>query len=108
MDAITLSARVTEDHRLIVDLPPEIPAGPVELVVRPLDVKPAGAPAAQRSGLTREQARARLLAAGALSTAWHAPRGTVPLSQEEMDRIGRLLAGSRLSSELIDEDRGTY
>jgi hypothetical protein len=34
MDAITLSARVTEDHRLIVDLPPEIPAGPVELVVR--------------------------------------------------------------------------
>ncbi len=108
MDAITLSARVTEDHRLIVDLPPEIPAGPVELVVRPLDVKPAGAPAAQRSGLTREQARARLLIAGFLVTDIRAPDGTVPLTPEERLRIGTLPRGARPSEELIDEDRGEY
>jgi hypothetical protein len=71
-------------------------------------VKPAGPPAAQRPGLTREQARAKLLAAGFLVTDIRAPLGTLPLTPEERLRIGTLPPGARPSEELIDEDRGAY
>ncbi len=37
MDAVTLNAIVSEDRRLIVDLPDAIPAGPVKLVIQPVD-----------------------------------------------------------------------
>ncbi|MCC7451732.1 MAG: hypothetical protein IT324_30265 [Anaerolineae bacterium] len=37
MDAVTLNAVVSEDRQLIVDLPDDIPVGPVKLVIQPVD-----------------------------------------------------------------------
>jgi hypothetical protein len=104
MDAIRIPVVVGEDRRLVIDLPAEVPVGPVELVIRPLEQQNSGSPA----NPAREAARAKLLAAGFLVTNIRAPEGTVPLSNEELERLGRLLAGARPSEELIDEDRGTY
>ena len=103
MKPITLSAVVGEDRRLIIDLPPDTPGGPVELVVRP-----AAAPIPQGKSMTREESRAILLAAGFLVTTIHAPEGTVPLTPEEIMEIGKLPPGARSSEELVDEDRGLY
>ncbi len=35
MSAITLTLEVGRDHRLVIQLPPEIPAGPVEVTIVP-------------------------------------------------------------------------
>ncbi len=101
---IRLSAVVGEDRRLVIDLPPDTPLGPVELEVRPA----APVPTQRNKPLTREEARAKLLAAGYLVTSIHAPEGTVPLTAEERMEIGRLPPGARPSDELVDEDRGEY
>lgn len=103
-EPIRLSAVVGEDRRLVIDLPPDTPLGPVELEVR----SAAPAPTQRDKPLTREEARAKLLAAGYLVTSIHAPEGTVPLTPEERMEIGRLPPGARPSKELVDEDRGEY
>jgi hypothetical protein len=102
MQPITLSAVVGEDRRLIINLPPDTPVGPVELVVRP------AATPQQSTTLTREEARSQQLSAGFLVTTIHAPEGTVPLTPEEILEIGRLPPGVRSSDELVDEDRGPH
>lgn len=109
MDAITLVATVDEDRRLTLELPAWTPTGLVEVVIRPLPGAEAGtvtesAPAAVP--LTRETARARMRAAGALVEGPFAPPDAVPLTPEEEEELGRLLVGPRPISELIDEDRG--
>lgn len=97
MDAITLSVMVGEDRRLVIDLPPDTPVGPVDVVITPREkiINPA-----------REAARAKLLAAGRLVTNIRAPEGTVPLSPEELLRIGQRPPGTKSLDEMIDEDRG--
>jgi hypothetical protein len=104
MDAITIEAEVGQDHRLVQPLPPEVPVGRVKLIIQP--VEEPSSPA--KKPLTREEARAILLAAGKLVTDLHAPEGTVALTPEEILRIGQLPPGARPSEELIDEDRGLY
>jgi hypothetical protein len=37
MKSATVKAIIPPDHRLVVELPPELPAGPAEVVVRILD-----------------------------------------------------------------------
>ncbi len=100
MDAITLDAVVSEDRRLVVDLPANVPVGPVELVIQPVEQ------AAGEQPLTLEAARARLAAAGRLSTTHHPPAGTVPLSAGERERLSKLFAGPRTVLDLVNEDRG--
>ena len=101
MKSITLVTVVNEDRRLALDLPADIPAGPVELTIRPLTA------ARDAEGvLTREVVRDKLMAAGLLSTARYAPPDAVPLSHEEREQLGRLFAGPRPLAALIDEDRG--
>jgi hypothetical protein len=101
MTSITLRATVDEGHRLTIELPEEIPAGPVEVIVRSLVPQgPATGP------LTREEARARLRAAGILSEYRYAPPDAIQLTPEERDELGRAFAGSQPSEVLIDEDRG--
>jgi hypothetical protein len=101
MRAVTLRATVDESRRLTVDLPADIPAGPVEVTIRPLATPtPAAGP------LTREVVREKLRAAGLLAEGNYAPPDAVPLSPEERERLGRLFAGPRPITELIDEDRG--
>jgi hypothetical protein len=103
VNGIKVVTVIGEDRRLVIELPDEIPAGQVEVVVRSLE-----ADARASRPLTREAARARLQAAGILSTAHHAPEGTVPLSLDERKTLGTLPLDARPTSELIDEDRGAY
>jgi hypothetical protein len=56
----------------------------------------------------REAARAKLSAAGALVTHFDIPEDAVPLSPEELLRLGTMPPGARGSEELIDEDRGEW
>ncbi|MCC7451712.1 MAG: hypothetical protein IT324_30165 [Anaerolineae bacterium] len=99
MDAITLSVMVGEDRRIVIDLPPDTPVGPVDVVITPRETPAVSNPA-------REAARAKLLAAGRLVTNIRAPEGTVPLSPEELLRIGQRPPGTKSLDEMIDEDRG--
>jgi hypothetical protein len=101
MTSITLTATVTEDRHLELDLPREVPVGPVEVVIKPLAVEVAEEPE-----ITRDEIRSRLKAAGLLSEGRCAPMDAVPLSDDEREELGRLFAGPRLISDLIDEDRG--
>ncbi len=102
MDAIIIEAEVGQDHRLVDEFPPEVPVGRVKLMIQPLE-KPT---AVAKTPLTREAARAKMQAAGILSTAHRAPEGTVPLSDEELQRLGQAFAGGTPLDQMIDEDRG--
>jgi hypothetical protein len=101
MDQVTISTYVHEDRRLVLDLPDEIPTGPVEVTIKP------AAQSSTAGNAAREAVRAKLLAAGFLVTDIKAPDITL-LSQEEIWELGKLPEGARSSDELIDEDRGTY
>ncbi len=103
MKSVTLRATVDEERQLRVDVPAEIPIGPVELVIRSF----ADAPS-EGAELTRETARAKLAARELLGARRYAPPDAVPLSAEERERIGRLFAGDEPLATLIDEDRGLY
>lgn len=102
MDVITLSAIIGEDRRLVIELPPNTPTGLVDLVIRLHE----NVPSAPTDNPAREAIRAKLLAAGRLVTDIYASEDAVPLSPEELLRIGRLPPGSPSLDELIDEDRG--
>ena len=101
---IVIEATISPDRRLTdYTLPPDAPAGRVRLVIQP-----AQGPTRPQPELTREEARARLLSGGALDTSHHAPAGTAPLSEEELDQLGQLGPGARSSEAILDEDRGQY
>ncbi len=105
MDAIRIPVVVGEDRRLVIDLPADMPVGPAELVIRPLEQQGSGdAP----KNPAREAARAKLLAAGALATDLGIPDDIAPLSEQELDRLGRLLAQGRSTLDMINEDRREY
>jgi hypothetical protein len=102
MDAIIIDAEVGPDRRLIYELPPQVPVGPVKLVIQPLQ-----APSLQTGrGLTREEARRRLLAAGLLLTERVAPEGAVESDEQEHQRLAALFGQGPSLEELIDQDRG--
>jgi len=56
--------------------------------------------------LTREQVRAKLLAAGILSQSVNVPKRAVQLTAEERERIGQLPPGSPTTTDILDKDRG--
>ena|SRR5688572_4547175 len=102
MKPITLNATIDENHRLVIDVPEEMPVGEVEVTIRPketeeLKTKPAT--------ITFEEARAKLLAAGVLSQANFAPPDAEELSEEEEEILANEAAGIRAMAEYIDEDR---
>src|SRR3954467_13067434 len=82
MSTVTLHVVVGEDRHLAIDLPEEIPAGPIVVTIRTLAVETGEVPAGE---MTRERARALLAAAGRLSTARYAPPDAVPLTDEERE-----------------------
>ena len=102
MDSITIPIVIGEDRRLNIQLPAEVPVGPAELVVKPRE------DSASFMNPAREAARAKLLAAGLLSTAHVAPKDAVRLSDEELQRLGTLPPGSASLDDMINEDRGPY
>lgn len=94
MDAIIVDAVVREDGHLIIDTVVDLPAGPVQVIITPTEPV-----------LTREIARARLLAGGALATVLGIPDDVEDISEEEIEELSRLIPPGRSSDELIDEDR---
>ncbi|MDX1995451.1 MAG: hypothetical protein SF029_23915 [bacterium] len=100
MIAVRISGQITEDKKLIVDIPDDLPAGPVELVIRPLEQPTAGV-----ENPAREAARARLAAAGALSTAHHLKEPFVVPTEEELLEAGTLPSDARPSEDIIRELR---
>lgn len=95
MITIRLKGKLTEDRHLIVDIPDEVPSGEIQLVLE----LPEASPAANEATL---RARAKLAAAGALSTVWKAPRDMMP---PEEDEIIELSPGSLSIDEIISQDR---
>ena len=110
MNAVTVPVVIGEDRRLVIELPDSTPVGPaeVDVIIRPRADGAARVDDPEVVNPAREAARAKLLAAGVLNTSIHAPVGTVPVSDEELERLGQLSPGARPSEELVDEDRGLY
>lgn len=102
MDAIIIDAEVGQDRRLIYELPPEVPIGPVRLVIQPIETPPAQA----APGLTREEARRRWQAAGKLLKEPLVPKGFIRSDEAEDHRLSVLFGQGPSSDVLIDEDRG--
>ena len=111
LNALRLDGIVGADRKLTVQLPPEVPDGPVELVV----LLPKG-PASFRetnhlnaSEWERKTAelRARVKLAGKEgSIQFPNPHARLaPLSDAQLLEIGKLLPDARPSHELIQEDR---
>lgn len=98
---ITLSAVVSEDRRLVLDLslPPTTPTGTVqvEVVVRPIEDVPITS--------ARDRIRAKLVSAGALSTAHVLPEGVSRPNDEDVIRAGVLPPNARPSEDIIRDLR---
>lgn len=106
---IIIETVLDENRKLIVDLPPDTPTGQVEvqLIVRQLNQSDEDA-ALTEWRTEYERIRAKLAAAGALSTIWKAPEGAVELSDEELWELGNMPPGAPTSEQLVREDRGEY
>ncbi len=101
MEAITIRAIVDEKRRIMIDVPDEIPVGRIEVTIRALPEN-----GDEGGEITREEARARLIAAGLLTPGIkYAPDDAVELSPEEEEELGRKLAGDRPMADYINEDR---
>lgn len=107
MYAIKLKATVPENRRLVIELPADEPTGEVEPTI---EAQPAASADVQPAVVNpeRERIRAKLLAAGFLVTGYEVPQNFVPLSPEELLKVGTLPPGARPSEELINEDRGEW
>lgn len=97
---IIISTIIGDDHKLVIDLPPDSPTGQVQVKV---EVETA-------NGVTfntdRERIRAKLLAAGKLSTAHHSAEGTECPPDEVWMEAGVMPAGTPSSEETLRELRG--
>jgi hypothetical protein len=103
---IVIDAQVSEDRRLIYELPPEVPVGRVKLTIQPV-AEEVPAPSTPSQPLTREEARRRLAAAGMLVTTRMTPEDAVPLTDEELQRLANLFGGGPMTTlDIINEDRG--
>jgi hypothetical protein len=100
MVAVRIAGQITEDKKLIVEIPDDLPASLVELVIRPLEQ-----PTAAVDNPAREAARAKLAAASALSTAHHLKEPFVVPTDEELLEAGTLPPDARPSEDIIRELR---
>jgi hypothetical protein len=103
MDAIRLSVDIGEDRRLVIDLPADTPIGQAELIIKPYEE-----PKIQTTNPAREVARAKLAAAGALSTTHHVTEDAPMLTPKEQQRVWEQFSQGRTSDEIINEERGSY
>lgn len=88
---IVINAVVSDDHRLVVDLPPDGPTGSVMVMIAPTDsTTPTEESSTAPINPERERLRAILLAAGKLGTAHMPEPGTVFPTEEEIYQAGIL------------------
>ncbi len=104
MAAVRLHGRITEDRRLVVELPPDIAPGAVEIELFPQAVAPTVAADPDDHQAELDALRARLLAAGVIVHI-KAPEGAVMLSDEERAILWSQVADGKTVQELIDEER---
>jgi hypothetical protein len=96
---IVIEAMISPDRRLTdYELPPDAPVGRVRLLIQPAQRENS-----QQPSLTREEARARLLAGGALNTSYRAPEDAVLLPDDQLQRLAQ--PGHRSLDQLLDDDR---
>ena len=101
MVTVHLTGKVTEDRRLIVDIPDSIPAGEVQLTLEiPTTITAANEATAH--------ARAKLAAAGALSAIWQTPPGTLPPTETELLELGILPPEAPSILDLVNADRDEH
>jgi hypothetical protein len=105
VQTIRLLAMVDENHRLVIDLPDDIPTGPVELVITAVKTQNGEPVPAETQELTREEAWRKLIAAGLVSPEEDYTPDALEVTEEELERLARSFATERPISELIDEDR---
>jgi len=96
MVTVIISTELGDDKRLVLELPDDIPAGPVEVTVRTTSIQPTN------------DIRQKLATANFLVTDIYVPKGTVPLTDEELYELGKLPEDAASSEQLIDEDRGEF
>lgn len=101
MPSITLTGVVDENGHLSLDVPPDIPPGPVQVVVRPAAEN--GESEAPLKPQSREWIEAKLRQAGLLAEEEFPD--AFELSLEEEVRLGTLLKGPRPVEDYINEDR---
>ena len=96
---IVVTVHIDEKRRVLIDLPEDVPLGTAQLEVKVQTPDPS-------QPLTRDQIRAKLIAAGLVNpNAQYAPPDAEELSREEREHIGRTLAGGKSIAEMIDEER---
>lgn len=100
MVAVRISVIVGADRRIVIQVPDEIPNGPVDLVIQA-----AGEASTTGDHPARAAARSQLAAAGLLSSAHYPPPGLRVPTDEEVRATGELPPGARPSEDLINEDR---
>jgi len=109
MQEIKINAWIGEDKKLVLELPPETPTGPVAVHIVPQEHAETSSVAErdeqQIQNAKREQLRQKMLEAGILSTAHRAPAEWTPLTEDERMRLGSLPTGARPTHEYVDEDR---
>ncbi len=97
MQPYVITVIVDEKRRVMIDLPDDMPTGPIEITARPLaETRP--------EPLTREWVQAKLKAAGLLADISDIPEGE-ELSEEEEVKLARQMAGGRPAEDLVNEDR---
>lgn len=102
MQPITITAIVDEKRRIMIDLPDDVPTGPVKITVEEaenIDLLDSG---------SREWIQAKLRAAGLLAENVLSAEEIAmaeELSEDEETELAARFAGGRSSQELIDEDR---
>lgn len=101
---VRLRGHVDENGKLTVDVPDDIPAGEVEVIVRS---RVADADDIPDQPLSRETIRRKLRTSGLLAT-YRPPHNVLALSAEEILWLGTLPPDAPSSAQLIDEDRGEY
>jgi hypothetical protein len=102
METIKVKTIIDEKRRIMIDLPDDVPLGEVELE---MNIRRVGAvPDEPPEIITREWVRAKLKAAGLLAEDEFFPEAE-EVSEEELERLGRVFAADGPISELVDEDR---
>jgi hypothetical protein len=99
MVTIRLSGLVTENHELIAAVPANVPPGDIEFVLEVPET-------IQQLNEVRENVRAKLRAAGALSEIWTSEIQDLPVAEQELIELGTLSPDAPSVSEMIIEMRG--
>ena len=111
MDVIKLSALISEDKKLIVDLPFDIPTGTVDILILPTEksspdvTKKVSSKKHLNWAKQREQIRKKLIQSQPQSQPYSVPKGYCPLSDAERMRLTILPPGIQPTSVIIDEER---